>query len=181
METIYLVRHATPDWTRTDLVYYLPPGPPLTEQGRMEAQALGEFLNQVEAGTIYSSPLERCLQTARIAASAGGITWQVVSELAEWRPGETEDEIRIRFGPVLREAAARAAENGPIVLVTHGGPIGVLLLELGMDLPTLLSHRIFDRRNPLPPAGAWKASRLQPGEPWNLELVFKPEEALTYI
>ena len=23
--TLYLARHATPDWTRTDLVYYLPP------------------------------------------------------------------------------------------------------------------------------------------------------------
>lgn len=181
METVYLVRHATPDWSRTDLIYYLPPGPPLTEQGRMEAQALGDFLSRLEIARVYSSPLERCLQTARIAAGVARKPWQVAPGLAEWRPGETEEDIKKRFVPALYDAISTTKETGATVLVTHGGPIGVLLLELGMDLPTLYTHRIFDRRNPLPPAGAWKACRENPRVPWKLELVFKPEEALAIL
>jgi drug/metabolite transporter (DMT)-like permease len=30
MPLIYLIRHATPDWSRTDIPYFTPPGPPLT-------------------------------------------------------------------------------------------------------------------------------------------------------
>ena len=65
---IYIARHATPDWHRTDIPYDIAPGPPLTPQGEREAIALGEFLHSRSVQKIYASPLERAHQTGLLAA-----------------------------------------------------------------------------------------------------------------
>ena len=61
---IYLARHATPDWSRTDLPYHLLPGPPLVPQGEAEAAELGRFLREAGVSRLYTSPLERARRTA---------------------------------------------------------------------------------------------------------------------
>ncbi len=77
MQTIYLARHASPDWNRKDIPYHIPPGPPLTPQGRLEAAALGAFLRPAGVSTIASSPLERCQHTAQIVGAALGLPVEV--------------------------------------------------------------------------------------------------------
>ena len=172
--TVYLVRHATPDWARTDLIYHLPPGPPLTEQGQREAAQLGDFLRDMGVRAVRASPLERCWRTAEIAAGVAGAEWQVDQRLAEWRPEEKPPDVLARVWPVCLEASEAEA---PMALVTHGGPIGAVLAELGLEARQLAHYQgQFDRRNPLPPAGAWRAVRPAPDEPWALELAFTPEQ-----
>src|SRR5258707_2722188 len=97
--TIYLIRHATPDWSRTDLVYHLPPGPPLAARGEAEAAKLGDFLRDMAVGHIFPSPLARCLRTAEIAAAPAGLTPQEDTRLAEWRPDEKAPDVRARLWP----------------------------------------------------------------------------------
>ncbi|HKZ68634.1 MAG TPA: histidine phosphatase family protein [Anaerolineales bacterium] len=171
--TLYLIRHATPDWSRTDIPYHIPPGPSLTPQGEEEARELARFLNEAGVGRLYSSPLERCLSTAHIAAEQIGSTVEVDSGLTEWAPNEKSEVVHARLWPIWERAVA-AAESGPVALITHGGPIALLLAELGLT-PEAINHykRIFDRNNPLPPAGAWQAARN--GEGWALNLAFTPE------
>lgn len=173
--TIYLVRHATPDWSRTDIPYHIPPGPPLTEQGRAEAEALGAFLHQAGVRQIFTSPLERCHHTAQIAGALAGAPVETLPELGEWSPGETMQAMRERTWPAFEQACLACAETGPVALVTHGGPVLVLLEALGMPPEVSREHRIYDHRNPLPPAGAWLAQRNGQGEAWALELVFTPQ------
>lgn len=177
MQTLYLIRHATPDWSRTDLPYELPPGPPLTDLGQAEAEALGYFLAKRQPGPPwYSSPLERCLHTAEIASRrAGSPTIQVMSELAEIRPAEAETEVRARLSAMLAKALAATNGRNAALLFTHGGPVALLLEILGMDPEVVKSQRIFDRGNPLPPAGVWQARRESQTSPWQLELVFHPQ------
>jgi probable phosphoglycerate mutase len=172
--TIYLIRHATPDWSRTDLPYHVPPGPPLTPQGEREAEQLGLYLREAGVAEIYASPLERCRRTAQIAAGLAGVSMQNEDGLAEWRPEEKSDDIHLRFRPVWEQARDASLESGAVALVTHGGPIALMLAELGL-IPEALSHykKLFDRSNPLPPAGAWKA--VQNGSGWQLSLSFAPE------
>jgi broad specificity phosphatase PhoE len=175
--TIYLIRHATPDWSRTDLVYHLPPGPPLTAQGEAEAARLGDFLRDMGVSHILTSPLVRCLRTAEIAGAAVGLSAQVDTRLAEWRPDEKAADVRARVWPVWVHAGELChLSPGAVVLITHGGPIGLLLAELGLD-PKQLAHyqSTFDRGNSVPPAGAWRAVRTSPDAPWSLNLVFTPE------
>jgi len=176
MTTLYLIRHATPDWSRKDLPYELPPGPPLTELGQAEAQALGHFLADRQAGPWFTSPLERCLRTAEIAArQAGSPTIQVVPELAEIRPDEPEAEVRQRLNAMLATALSAANGGNAPLLFTHGGPVALLLESLGMDPTQVNRQRIYDRGNPLPPAGVWQAKRQDHADPWQLELVFSPQ------
>ena len=167
-----LIRHATPDWNRKDIPYHLPPGPPLTEQGLAEAQALAYFLRQAEIKYIYCSPLERCLKTAEIVSEAVGAPVEVVQGLMELQPGEETASIRDRVYPAFEKASVHSQESGPVALITHGGPVDFLLSALGLEVSPL---RIFDHRNVVPPAGAWLACRQDTSQPWELRLVFKPD------
>ena len=174
--TLYLIRHATPDWSRTDLVYHLPPGPPLTPQGEDEAAQLGAFLRQASVRHIFASPLERCQRTAQIAAGEAEASFHEDPSLTEWRPEEKEAEVRERVWPTWERAASVSLQAGPVAFITHGGPIALLLKELGLDGLVLEHYRkLFDRHNPLPPAGAWKATRPSSDSPWELSLAFTPE------
>jgi broad specificity phosphatase PhoE len=174
--TIYLIRHATPDFERKDIPYHLPPGPPLTAQGRAEAVALGDFLRRQGVQRLSSSPLERTVHTAQKAAELSGIPWQIDPDLIEWQPDETSSAVRRRtsraFDRLLDGAGAL-----PAGLVSHGGPIGQLLVVLGMDEKDLAMVRKYDHGNPLPPAGAWQAT-YESGK-WQLDLVFIPEVVLS--
>jgi broad specificity phosphatase PhoE len=157
--TVYLVRHATPDLTRTDLVYYLPPGPPLTTIGEHEATELGRFLCRGGVRRIWTSPLERARRTAKLAAKACAAEVVTDVRLTEMQPGETHDDVDARARPVWDVAVQTAAAQGPQALVAHGGVITALLLALGVA-PTTLEQlgRRFDSGNPLPPGGAWEVT-----------------------
>jgi broad specificity phosphatase PhoE len=67
MTTFFLIRHAACDglgqklWGRT-------PGICLNEKGERQAQLLAERFRNIELSAIYSSPLERALQTATVIA-----------------------------------------------------------------------------------------------------------------
>ena len=154
MQTIYLIRHATPDWSRTDIPYELPPGPPLTDLGQAEARALGYFLAQHRPGPWFSSPLERCLHTAEIASQqAGAPTIQVTAELAEIRPGEPESEVRVRLTHALEHALETINGGNIPLLFTHGGPVALLLESLGMNPGQVKSQQ--NLRSRQSPASGW--------------------------
>jgi broad specificity phosphatase PhoE len=176
VSTVYLIRHATPDWSRTDIPYTVPPGPPLIAQGVDEAMQLGYFLREAGVGHILASPFERAAHTARIAAGVVGAPVEQDDGLAEWRPDEKADAIRVRLWPIWERARDLSQQAGPVALVTHGGPISFLLEELGLAKGVLEEHkRRFDRNNPLPPAGVWKAALPIPDAAWDLQLAFVPE------
>jgi broad specificity phosphatase PhoE len=172
-ETIYLIRHATPDWNRKDIPYYLPPGPALNEAGVEEAGVLADFFQLDGLQRIYTSPLDRCLKTAKAIAIQNEIELQIEQGLSEHRPEESQADVLERLEPILKHAIDEA-RAGPIALVTHGSPIAILLSQLGMPATELDELRKrFDHHNPAPPAGVWEATRSD--DSWNLSLVFVPE------
>ncbi len=174
---VFLARHASPDLTRSDLIYHLPPGPPLTAQGQAEAQALGLFFQSAGVTKVYSSPLERCAQTARIITQVVSIPSEILPGLTELQPGEDKASLHARLWPLF-EQAARESQNQPVALLTHGGAVTFLLGALGMDEATLNLRLTFDHRNPIPPAGSWSVSRDGEGQPWELRLAFTPPAIL---
>lgn len=180
--TLYLVRHATPDWSRTDLRYDIPPGPPLTPHGEAEAAKLGAFLKPLDIVHIHASPLERTTRTAQIAAAALSLPVETALDLAEWQHGELEADVLARMRAFVDTALEDSAVRGPIALVTHGGPIRILLADLGLARAELDHYRrIFDHENPVPPAGVWRIRRSLTGEIEKPELVFAPAEFPRYI
>jgi probable phosphoglycerate mutase len=180
--TLYLIRHATPDWNRTDIRYDIPPGPPLTAQGEAEAQQLGEFLKTTNITHLYTSPLERTTRTAQIAAEALGLEVETKDDLAEWERGELEASVLSRCRACLDEAFDESETRGPLALVTHGGPIRLLLADLGLDQAEMTHYRrTFDRDNPVPPAGVWRVTRNGNGHIEKPELVFTPQPYAPFV
>ena len=174
---IFLIRHARPDWERRDIPFDIQPGPMLTPKGEREAEELAAYLESQGVVRLYYSPFERAAQTAIIVSSATGIPAVEESGLKEWRMvDEPESSVLQRTVSVFDRAARESAALGSIGLISHGGPIALLLQELGIDREELAKYRtMFDTTNPLPPAGVWKVEQTPGQTSWKFELVFTPQ------
>lgn len=145
-QQIYLIRHGETEWSlsgahtgSTDI--------PLTAQGRRQAVALGRFLSTHQFAIVLASPLERALETCRLAGY--GDAAQIDPGLVEWNYGDYEGlttaQIRGRRpdwslwsdgvpqGETIDEVAARADRviarlpaDGDAALFAHGHILRIL-------------------------------------------------------
>jgi broad specificity phosphatase PhoE len=150
--TIYLARHGESDWNAANR-FQGHSDRPLTDLGREQAQALGELVAAENVEAVYSSPLKRALETARIVAVRSGLEVVEDEDLREVDTGSwsglSRAEVQERFpegfdrwtsggagwedGESYEEMAERvlAAVNriaaahpgGSVLIVSHGGPI----------------------------------------------------------
>jgi len=91
MTTILLIRHAENDYIASGRLPGRLPGVHLNDRGRQQAEALAEALAKAPIETLYSSPLERCLETAQPLAAALGLEILPREGLIELDPGEWQD------------------------------------------------------------------------------------------
>ncbi|MGB8981629.1 MAG: histidine phosphatase family protein [Anaerolineales bacterium] len=78
MPLLLLIRHGENDFVKTGKLPGQTAGIHLNERGQKQAEALGEALKDVPLKAIYSSPLERALETA--APIAGARKLEIVRE-----------------------------------------------------------------------------------------------------
>ncbi len=64
MPTLLLIRHGENNYVKTGKMAGRLPGVHLNERGQKQAEALGEALKDVPITAIYSSPLDRAIETA---------------------------------------------------------------------------------------------------------------------
>jgi probable phosphomutase (TIGR03848 family) len=64
MTTLFLVRHAVNDFVKTGKLAGWTPEVHLNDEGKAQAEALGQRLADTRIQCIYSSPLERTMETA---------------------------------------------------------------------------------------------------------------------
>ncbi len=69
MPTLLLIRHGENDFVKTYKLAGRLPGVHLNARGQKQAEALGEALKNVPLRAVYSSPLERTMETATPIAS----------------------------------------------------------------------------------------------------------------
>lgn len=74
MPLLLLIRHGENDYVKTGKLAGRIPGVHLNEKGRKQAQALGEALTEVPLKAVYSSPLERAMETAQPIAESHKLT-----------------------------------------------------------------------------------------------------------
>ncbi len=84
---LLLIRHALNDWVGERLAGWTPEVH-LNDEGHAQAKALVQRLAEVPLAAIYSSPLERALQTAQPLAEARGLEVEVRTALGEARYGD---------------------------------------------------------------------------------------------
>lgn len=100
MLTIFLIRHGENDYLKTKRLPGHTPGVSLNECGQRQAQALAEKLSQAPIQAVYSSPLERAMETA--APLAAALSLPVIS-----RPGLIETDIGEWQGESLKRLSRR--------------------------------------------------------------------------
>lgn len=158
MTVLVLIRHAHTDTAGTRLTGW-ERGVRLNDLGRRQAGALVERLDGVPVRAIYSSPLERCRETAAPLAKARGLSVSVRRSLLEvdygdwtgrpiaglrrtrlWRVvQQTPSRTRFPGGESLLEVQTRAvaeveriALDHPrdlVAIVTHADVVRLLLLH----------------------------------------------------
>jgi probable phosphoglycerate mutase len=86
MKLLLLLRHAVTEQTGGRLSGWTP-GLHLSDAGREQARALAERLAPVPIDAVYSSPLERCQETAAAVAEPRGLKVDTLEDLGEVRYG----------------------------------------------------------------------------------------------
>jgi probable phosphoglycerate mutase len=139
MPLLLLIRHGENDFVKTGRMAGYTPGVHLNERGRQQAAELGETLKEVPLTAIYSSPLERAIETAepiaqgrelRIQIRQGLIesnvgTWQgsemkTLRKLPEWKTVQNQPS-RFRFpgGESFQEMQTRLVTEVESIIKSH--------------------------------------------------------------
>ncbi len=130
---VYLVRHGATQSTAENR-FSGALGVDLSEEGRLQAELLGERLRRASIHAIYSSDLSRAVETAEIVGSRCGLTPSILDGLREidhghWE-GLTRAEVEARF-----PGEYEAWEEDPFTYAPEGGETGVAVLA--RSLPAL--------------------------------------------
>lgn len=137
-QLVLLIRHAEAA-TRPGRLAGWTPGLRLSERGRAQAERLAERLRPMRLAAIYSSPLERCVETAEAVAAGRPVevrlddgvgevrfgTWQnrpyrSLAKTDLWRLVQTApSNARFPGGEAVREVQARAVASVEAIRERH--------------------------------------------------------------
>lgn len=153
---LVLVRHAVTSSTGKKLTGWLP-GHHLSPAGRKQAEALADRLATLPVDSLYSSPLERCKETAAAIASRHRLRVKTIADLGEVKYGQWQGrslrslyrtkafrellakpaDFRFPGGESVREAQTRAVraveslvakhKRETVVAVTHADLIRLMV------------------------------------------------------
>lgn len=151
---LYLIRHGQTDWNREKRIQGTE-DIPLNDTGRHQAAVCAQALSALPFEAIYTSPLSRAVETARIISDAcrhapvilepglterdfgigSGLTYEELHRRYPQYPKlplkgmeEFEPLCRRILHTVLR--CAEKSHTGPVLLVSHGSSINALLYQL---------------------------------------------------
>ena len=117
MPLLLLIRHGENDFTKKHKLAGYTPNVHLNERGQSQAQALADALKEVPIKAIYSSPLERAVETATPIAAARELEIQNEAGLLETNVGKWQGRslaaLRLqKHWKVVQNAPSRAQFPG---------------------------------------------------------------------
>jgi broad specificity phosphatase PhoE len=144
VEYLFLVRHGDTKANEKGIEA----GPldyPLAKKGVKDVEFIAKTLSKVKVNAIYSSPIFRAVETARILARPHNLKVKTLDELTEakFKPrligkkgryhilttpeafSETNDELLARTAKVIE--IVRKETDGNVILVSHGDVITAML------------------------------------------------------
>jgi probable phosphoglycerate mutase len=131
---ILLIRHGINDYVKKGLLAGRTPGVHLNEDGQAQAASVAERLGGEKIAAVYSSPLERCQETATPLAERLGLELRLLEDVKETDCGEWT-------GQALEEL--RKAETWQQVQISPSGfrfPNGESMLEIQARMVTALDR-----------------------------------------
>jgi probable phosphoglycerate mutase len=156
---VLLIRHGENEYVTTHRLAGRTPGVRLNERGCQQAQDLVGYLSEQPVDVVYSSPLERCVQTAEPLAAQRGMPlaiepgvievdygeWQgadlrELSKLPEWGQVQHYPSVfRFPGGETLREVQSRGVSAIEQLRAGHPNQI-VAVFSHGDIIRTVLAH-----------------------------------------
>lgn len=119
MARLLLIRHGMNDWVGAGRLAGWTPGVHLNDEGRRQAELLGARLAPVELAAIYSSPLERAIETAQaIAAPHPRLDVIIENDLGEVHYGEWNGK---RLKRLVRTPLWKVVQATPSIARFPGG------------------------------------------------------------
>lgn len=163
MTKVVLIRHGRSTANAAGVLAGRAEGVQLDDVGRQQARDIGALLDGVSIAAAYTSPLERCVETAALAgfpdaehvdavlecdygewtgAKLDDLTSQEVWADVQARPsvvafpgGESMQEMFHRTTGAIAELVARHGKDDVILVFSHGDPIKAILAHaFVMDL-----------------------------------------------
>ncbi|GAB4503191.1 MAG: hypothetical protein Fur0043_01830 [Anaerolineales bacterium] len=112
MPFLYLIRHGENDFVKSRKVAGRLPGVHLNERGREQAQALAQIFANVPLVAVYSSPLERALETARPIAEVHHLNIiekpnLLESDVGKWQGKAWKGLMRTKAWGLVQHAPSR--------------------------------------------------------------------------
>jgi probable phosphoglycerate mutase len=161
MAMFLLIRHAMCDPVGRTIAGRAP-GVSLNAQGRQQAEALARRLSGLQIEAVFSSPLERALETARPLAEERGLQVQTLAGLneidfGEWTGRALEDlapaaqwqlfnryrsGTRIPGGETMLEVVARSVKEFERLQQTHSEGSLMAVVSHGDVLRGLIVHSL---------------------------------------
>lgn len=153
MPTLLLIRHGENDYVKSGKMAGRLPGIQLNEKGQKQAQALGEALKEVPIKAVYSSPLERAMETASPIAQSHklkiiqepdlmdtdvgtwqGRSWRVLGLTKVWKIVQNAPS-RFRFpeGESFLEAQTRYVNTFERIIQKHNKPKDIVAVVFHAD------------------------------------------------
>ena len=118
MPTVLLIRHGENDYVKKGRMAGRLPGVHLNEKGRQQSQAVAERLAGAPVKAIYSSPMERALETAGPIAKSLGL--EIVTrpglieiDIGEWQDQKLKGLSRLKIWRVVQGAPGRRSAGHP--------------------------------------------------------------------
>ena len=136
MTTLYLIRHGENDFMRQHKLAGWLPGIHLNDRGRAQAEALVPLFKGVHLDALYSSPLERTMETAAPLAHARGMTIQRRSGLGETRFGRWEGKSISQLRRL--KLWSRLQTTPSLVTIPEGESFRVLQTRILAELERIL-------------------------------------------
>ena len=196
---VHLVRHGEVENPK-HLVYADLPGFGLSAVGRLQAKDTARYLSSRPVVAVWSSPLERAIETAQFVAARHQLPVRVDDRLTEWRlssrwsglvwedlpdrlPGELEAYLErpwdLEFTPeTLDDLAERVVEIALELNALY--PNGDVVL-VGHQDPTQAARLrltgVDHRRQHESKPGHAAVVSLRPGTPWSELSVWEPEKS----
>lgn len=156
---VLLIRHGENEYVTTHRLAGRTPNVHLNDRGRAQAEALVKHLEEQPLAAIYSSPLVRCVETARPLAAARnlpiveepaflevdygdwhGADLRELAKLPEWHKVQhTPSTFRFPNGESLREVQSRSVAG--VEMLRHRHPNEVIAVFAHGDvIRTTLAH-----------------------------------------
>lgn len=141
MSTLLLVRHAQSTANADGVLAGRLPGYPLSDKGHDQARRLAETLSIAPIKAVYTSPIERCEQTAHQVASRHDLVPRTEPDLAECDYGEWSGQQLVDLAQrsewsVIQNSPSQAAFPGGESLLDMSHRAASAVQRLRRDVET---------------------------------------------